>query len=182
MSTIQAKETEHSCDQPTGRDHVLRFVGNPHLSRQEYTLFRLGRRHLRVKLCARCPYTPRDLADHYDPEASLHVCAKCDSGQAASTTPNPLRTNRRKPCVAVLNVFGTAQPIVARSVRESSDSSGTIPGEPLSVRKSAPTASGSVERTTAAGYVDCRPPETDRGEVLAAIFRNSGSPSKEVAQ
>src|ERR1700676_2211376 len=25
---------------------------------------------MRVKLCARCPYAPRDLAGHYDPELS----------------------------------------------------------------------------------------------------------------
>ena len=26
---------------------------------------------MRVKLCSRCPYAPRDLADHYDPDAAL---------------------------------------------------------------------------------------------------------------
>jgi hypothetical protein len=36
---------------------------------------------MRVKLCARCPYTPRDLAHHYDPEAALYACATCDNGQ-----------------------------------------------------------------------------------------------------
>lgn len=30
---------------------------------------------MRVKLCARCPYVPQDLADHYDACASLHLCA-----------------------------------------------------------------------------------------------------------
>src|ERR1700730_4482755 len=29
--------------------------------------WRHGRRHVKVKLCARCPYKPRDLASHYDP-------------------------------------------------------------------------------------------------------------------
>jgi hypothetical protein len=40
---------------------------------------------MRVKLCARCPYTPRELAGHYDPEATLHVCAKCDGEQEVLT-------------------------------------------------------------------------------------------------
>ena len=39
---------------------------------------------MRVKLCARCPYTPRDLAGHYDPEGVLHVCATCDGKQEVS--------------------------------------------------------------------------------------------------
>jgi len=34
---------------------------------------------MRVKLCSRCPYAPRDLADHYDPDAALYSCARCDS-------------------------------------------------------------------------------------------------------
>ena len=34
--------------------------------------------HMQVKLCARCPYTPDDLATHYEPKAALHLCAKCD--------------------------------------------------------------------------------------------------------
>jgi hypothetical protein len=35
--------------------------------------------HMQVKLCARCPYTPDDLATHYEPKGALHLCAKCDS-------------------------------------------------------------------------------------------------------
>lgn len=40
---------------------------------------------MKVTLCTRCPYGPRDLADHYDPEAALHVCAKCDGEQRMLT-------------------------------------------------------------------------------------------------
>jgi hypothetical protein len=29
---------------------------------------------MRVKLCARCPYTPGDLIGHYDPQAAIYVC------------------------------------------------------------------------------------------------------------
>ena len=38
---------------------------------------------MRVKVCSRCPYTPRDLADHYDPDGILHACAKCDGEHGA---------------------------------------------------------------------------------------------------
>jgi hypothetical protein len=108
--------------------------------------------------------------------------ARSAGERAERTNPYPPRTNRRKKCVTILNVFQTAQPIAARSVRGSSASSGTTPGEPLSVQRSVLTASGSVERATAVGYVDFRSPETGRGEILAAIFRNPGSRSKEIAE
>jgi len=45
---------------------------------------------MQVKLCARCPCTPRDLADHYDSQAALHLCAMCDYG--------PCKTLRRPIC------------------------------------------------------------------------------------
>ncbi len=60
---------------------------------------------MRVKLCPRCPYTPRDLADHYDPEGLLHVCAKCD-GQEASANRYPRRDHRRHQCATVPNTAG----------------------------------------------------------------------------
>jgi hypothetical protein len=137
---------------------------------------------MRVKLCARCPYTPRDLAAHYDPKAVLHVCAKCDGHDEASLSHYPRKTYRRKKCAIVLNISATAQPSVARSVRGSSVSLDTTPVKPPSVQKNALTASRSVERVTANGYVDFRPPETDCGEIRPAIFRNSGFQSKEDAQ
>jgi DNA-binding CsgD family transcriptional regulator len=37
---------------------------------------------MRVKLCEKCPYTPPDLSDHYEAEATLHLCARCDSDPA----------------------------------------------------------------------------------------------------
>jgi len=33
---------------------------------------------MRVKLCARCPYTPQNLDGHYDPKTALHLCARRD--------------------------------------------------------------------------------------------------------
>jgi hypothetical protein len=43
---------------------------------------------MQVKLCARCPYAPDDLATHYEPNAALHLCANCDreAGSSTSTT------------------------------------------------------------------------------------------------
>ena len=50
---------------------------------------------MRVKLCARCPYAPRDLAGHYDPEAAFHACAKCDGEQGMITNHYPREARRR---------------------------------------------------------------------------------------
>jgi hypothetical protein len=112
---------------------------------------------MRVKLCERCPYAPRDLAGHYDPEAALHVCAKCDGEQEASTNHYPRKAYGRGECATVPNVFGTAQQSVALSATEGLASSGTIPGEPPSVQRSALIASTPAGMATADGYVDFRP-------------------------
>jgi len=64
---------------------------------------------MRVRLCKRCPYTPRDLAGHYDPEGAFHVCAKCDGQQDASTNHYPRKAYRREQCAPVPNIFTTAQ-------------------------------------------------------------------------
>ena len=137
---------------------------------------------MRVKLCARWPYTPRDLAGHYDPEGALHVCAKCDGQQEASTNHYPRKTRRRQKCATVPNILGTAQPSIARSVTESLASSGTAPGEPPSVQRSALTASRPVKRATAVGYVDFKPPDKGCSEHHAAFSRSSGFRTKEAAQ
>ena len=50
---------------------------------------------MKVKLCARCPYAPPDLAGHYDPEAALHVCAKCDGEHVKLTNHYPREAHRR---------------------------------------------------------------------------------------
>ena len=64
---------------------------------------------MRVKPCARCPYTPQDLTGHYDPDAALHVCAKCDGEQAMLTNHYPRETRRRRKCSTDLNIFGMTQ-------------------------------------------------------------------------
>jgi hypothetical protein len=75
---------------------------------------------MKVKLCARCPYTPRDLTGHYDPGAALHACAKCDGEQGVSTRTNhyPRKAHRRRKCSTVPNIFGVAQRNDAPSVTE----------------------------------------------------------------
>jgi hypothetical protein len=137
---------------------------------------------MRVKLCARCPYTPRDLAGHFDPEGTLHVCARCDGQQEASTNHYPREANRRQKCATVPNIFATEQPSVARSAMGSLVSSGTIPGELPSVQRSAPSASRPAVRATADGYAGFTPLDGNRSEHPAKISRASGFPSKEVAQ
>ncbi len=92
---------------------------------------------MRVKPCARCPYTPQDLTGHYDPEAALHVCAKCDGEQAMLTNHYPRETRRRQKWATVPNIFSIAQRGAAPSVTESSVSSATTPGERPSVQGSA---------------------------------------------
>lgn len=137
---------------------------------------------MRVKLCARCPYGPRDLADHYDPEAAAHLCASCDGEQEASINHYPRKAYRRRECATAPNVFGSAQQSVARSATEGLASSGTIPGEPPSVQRSALIASRPAGRATADGYVDFKPPDNGCSEHHAAFSRSSGFRSKAAAR
>jgi hypothetical protein len=136
---------------------------------------------MRVKLCARCPYTPQDLTGHYDPEAALHVCAKCDGEQGMFTNHYPREAHRRRKCATVPNIFGMAQPSVAPSVTESLVSSGTTPGELPSVQRSALIASGPARRATADGYADFKSPDNSCSENHAEISPRSGFRHKEAA-
>ena len=110
---------------------------------------------MRVKLCARCPYKPQDLAGHYDPEAGLHACAKCDDEQVVLTKHYPQEGYRRRKCSAApdISIFGTAQRNAVPSVTENLVSSGTIAGELPSVQRTAVIASGPARRATADGYM-----------------------------
>ena len=114
---------------------------------------------MRVKLCGRCPYTPRDLAGHYDPEAALHACAKCDGEQGRPTQHYPRKAYRRRACSTVPNIFGMAQRSAAPSVTESLVSSGTTPGELPFVQKGASIVSSPERRPTADGYSAFRLPD-----------------------
>ena len=119
---------------------------------------------MKVKLCARCPYTPQDLAGHFDPEAALHACAKCDGEQGVVTKHYPREAERRRKCSTVPNIFGTAQLSAARSVTESLVLSGTTPGELPSVQRSALIASRPARRATTDGYADLNPPDNSCSE------------------
>jgi hypothetical protein len=72
---------------------------------------------MRVKLCARCPYSPRDLADHYDPAAALHLCAGCDRESAFPKFHR--EAYRRERCAIVPNALTSLQRSAAPSVAES---------------------------------------------------------------
>jgi hypothetical protein len=138
---------------------------------------------MKVKLCARCPYTPRDLAAHYDPEGALHVCAKCDDEREASNNRYPRQACRRQKCATAPNISGTARPTVARSATESLVSSGTTPARLHSVQRNAPTASRSAGRATADGCAGFKPPpDNSYGKHRAAFFQSREFWSKEVAQ
>jgi hypothetical protein len=115
---------------------------------------------MRVKLCARCPYTPQDLTGHYDPEAALHACAKCDGEQGMLTNHYPREAYRRRKCATVRNILGMTQRSAALSVTESLVSSATTPGELPSVQGSARIASRHARRATADGYCGVTPPDT----------------------
>jgi len=118
---------------------------------------------MRVKLCAACPYTPRDLADHYDPAAALHLCVACDIGYSLC------ETRRRRTCpVTMINTASTAELRAAPFARESSASFATIAAVPPYVPGNASSTSRAAARTTAIGCGDFAPPE--HGEHL----RNSG--------
>jgi hypothetical protein len=137
---------------------------------------------MRVKLCARCPYTPRDLVGHYDPKGALHACARCDGQQEASTNQYPRKAHRGQQCARVFNISETARPSVARSVTEELASSAATPAEPRSVQRSALTATRHARMAASDGYVDFTPPDNGYGETPAEFFQNSGLRSKELAQ
>jgi hypothetical protein len=81
VSTIPAKEIERNRDEPWGEDHVCVFSAMHTCDGKEDLLLRLGSRHLRIKLCTRCPYTPQDLSGRCNPEAVLHLCANATANK-----------------------------------------------------------------------------------------------------
>jgi hypothetical protein len=137
---------------------------------------------VRVKRRARCPYTPHDLAGHYDPKGELHACARCDGYQEASTNQYPRKAHRRQKCATVLNISGTAQPSAARSVTESLASSAATPAKPPSVQGSALTASRVARRMTVDGYVGLEQPDNGQGRRPAGILGRFALPSEVVVQ
>lgn len=112
---------------------------------------------MKVKLCGRCPYTPRDLDDHYNPVAAHHACARCDGEQGKIRMYYPRETYRRRICSIVPSIFSIPQRSGAPCAAESSVSSGTIPGDRTYVRGSAPIASSFGAKTTATGCTRFEP-------------------------
>ena len=69
----------------------------------------LGMALMRVKLCARCPYMPQDLADHYDAGAALHLCARCD-GESVTAGIHPGRVAQwREECAIAPNALSAVR-------------------------------------------------------------------------
>ena len=104
-------------------------------------------------------------------------------GLEASTNHYPRKTHRSQRCATVLNIFGMAQPGVARSVADGLALSGATPVEPGSVQRSAPPASHVARKTTADGYVvGFKLPDNGKCEKPAAGFRRFAFPSQDVVQ
>jgi hypothetical protein len=74
---------------------------------------------MKVKLCRRCPYRPSDLAGHYDSEAALHVCARCDGDQVQLTSHYPRDLYRRRICLAARNGFAAGRGAVLSTTEAS---------------------------------------------------------------
>jgi hypothetical protein len=111
---------------------------------------------MRVKLCARCPYTPRDLADQYDADAALYLCPACDLEH------DRRKSQRRRTCpTTTTNTTGTAEQHAAPFAKEGSASFAIIAAAPPCVPENASSISRAGVRTTAAGYGDFARPEDD---------------------
>jgi hypothetical protein len=119
---------------------------------------------MKVKLCERCPYTPYDLADHYDPVAALHACAICDRDQAAVTQQHSNKTQWSRTCATTRSSISMTQQSDAPFATGSLASSVTIPGAPPSARSGAWITSRPAATATTDGYGDFAPPDLCREE------------------
>jgi hypothetical protein len=63
---------------------------------------------MRVKLCAQCPYTARDLADYYDANSSSHLCFRCDSKSAPAELAILVTANRESKCATAEHILNAA--------------------------------------------------------------------------
>lgn len=125
---------------------------------------------MRVKLCARCPYTPCDLEDHYDPDAALSLCAKCDGEHHQRVI------HRRGTCPTITNttsIVSTAEPYAAPIATENSASFATIAAASRSVQGNASSTSRPDERMTADGCGESGVPETEQQSNAGALRERS---------
>jgi hypothetical protein len=75
---------------------------------------------MKVKLCAQCPYSPRDLADYYDANSSCHLCFRCDSKSAPAKLAILVTASVGSKCATAQNILNAAaQQRPALSVAES---------------------------------------------------------------
>jgi hypothetical protein len=136
---------------------------------------------MRVKLCNRCPYTPSDLADHYDPAAALYACAKCDGEVGILNKSNSREAQRREPCTTTFHSISTTPPSAAPFAKGGSVSSAITLGGLPSVPGSASIASRPEGSATRDGCADFAPPDHGHRDVTGvfceAAFR-SGEPAK----
>jgi hypothetical protein len=89
MSTIPVKEIERNRGETAELNHVSVPSVNGFRGGGEVCGSAVGKRHMRVKLCLRCPYTPRDLAGHYDPDGILPRRATARRRAAITTHARP---------------------------------------------------------------------------------------------
>jgi hypothetical protein len=99
------------------------------------------------------------LADHYDPAAALHACAKRDGEQRMLDQRALGETDRRRKCTTTLFRSGKTLWNVAPSATESSASSVTIAVESPSVQSGASITSRPAGRATADGCGDFERPD-----------------------
>jgi hypothetical protein len=117
---------------------------------------------MRVKLCTRCPYTPRDLADQYDAGATQYLCPACDLEH------DRRKSLRRGTCqtIETSNTTGIIELRAAPFATEASASFAITAAAPPCAPKNASSISPAAARTTAAGYGDFGLPE-DGGDRAA---------------
>jgi hypothetical protein len=134
---------------------------------------------MRVRLCERCPYTPPDLEDHYDPTAALHLCAKCDREPKVITRLYPRENYRRRKCATVPNTFEMAKQGVARSATDTLVLSGITRAEPPCVRERALIASGHGGTATVDGCSDFELHDSACSDNRLAVSLDTGSRNRE---
>ena len=140
MLSIPAKTSGCCDDQPDGRDHAFVPLATvPVTAGTPADL--LGR------LKNKSPHTAftRNARSKLPPSYGRRLRPRAK----AITNDHPTKTNRRKTCATVLNVFQTAQASGVRSATGGLASSGITPGEPLSVQRGALIDSKIVETTIA---------------------------------
>jgi hypothetical protein len=128
---------------------------------------------MRVKLCARCSYTPCDLADHYDPDAALSLCAKCDGEHHKRVI------HRRRTCPTITDttsIISTAELYAAAFATGNSASFATIAGAPRSVQRNASSTSRPAGTTTEDGCGTLGVPEKEQQSKAASFCERSQKP------